>query len=167
VFQAVALLTALSYIVSYILFVDPVARISTALSGSVPFLDAFGSVVSALSIIVALIVVALALVPEWFSVLSESSGAKGIALRAVVLVVPALWMVNVFIGTPMVDKLITIPFDASGMIPFAGGVFLHVVFQHWFMSVAAIALALVPGAFATLTESSTPAGLQCAVVQCE
>jgi hypothetical protein len=35
------------------------------------------------------------------------------------------------------------------------------------MPASAIALALVPNAFATITESSTPAGIQCAVVQCE
>jgi hypothetical protein len=163
----VALLTALSYVTSYILFVDPIATISTSLSGQEPLLDAFGGIVTSLSIIVALIVVGLAVIPEKFSVLSRASDTKGIALRAIVLVIPALWMVNVFIGTPMVDKLITIPFQASGMIPFFGGVFLHVVFQHWFMSASAIALALVPNAFATLTESSTPAGIQCAVVQCE
>jgi hypothetical protein len=144
-----------------------VQRFNRAFSGQAPLLDAFGGIVSALSITVALIAVGLAVVPEKFSVLSRASGAKGIALRAIVLVIPALRMVNVFIGTPMVDKLITIPFQASGMIPFVGGVFLHVVFQHWFMPASAIALALVPNAFATITESSTPAGIQCAVVQCE
>jgi hypothetical protein len=50
------------------------------------------------------------------------------------------------------------------MIPFAGGVFLHVVFQHWFQAIAAIAVALVPQQFDTLTESPTPAGVQCALV---
>lgn len=45
--------------------------------------------------------------------------------------------------------------------------FLHVVFQHWFQGLVAVTIALVPEQFATLTESPTPAGIQCAVVQCE
>jgi hypothetical protein len=46
-------------------------------------------------------------------------------------------------------------------------VFLHVVFQHWFQAIAALGFALVPQQFGTLTGSQTPAGVQCALVNCE
>ncbi|WP_433628478.1 hypothetical protein [Halomicrococcus sp. NG-SE-24] len=104
--------------------------------------------------------------PERLSFLTTGEGWSTTVARAVLFVLPALWMVNVFVGTPMVDKLITVPLQSSRMVPTFSGVFLHVVFQHWFQSIAAIVLALTPQQFSTLTESPTPAGVQCAVVDC-
>lgn len=163
VFQVVALLTALSWLMSYALFVTPFGWVGPMFGGELP---AWGDVVFDLSPIVSIFVIALAVFPERLSFLTEGSGWTTTVARAVLLILPALWMVNVFVGTPMVDKLITVPLQPSRMIPTFGGVFLHVVFQHWFQSIAAIVLALAPQQFSTLTESPTPAGVQCAVVDC-
>ena len=107
--------------------------------------------------------------PERLSFLTRGDDWTSTATRAILFALPVLWMVNVFIGprSVMIDKLIAQPMNPSKMIPFYGGVFLHVVMQHWFQSLAAIVLALVPERFATLTESPTPAGVQCAIVDCE
>lgn len=164
VFQIVALLTAISWLVSYALFVSPFGWVGGLFSGELP---AYGDVVFDLSPIVSIFIIALAVFPERLSFLTNGNGIGTGVTRAVLFVLPLLWMINVmFGGSPMVDKLITVPLDASRMIPLPGGVFLHVVMQHWFQSIAAIALALAPQQFSTLTESSTPAGVQCAVVDC-
>lgn len=159
VFQVLALLTALSWLASYVLFASPFQWLA---AGEVP---GWGTFVFDFSPIVSLILILMAVAPERLRFIEGDDWTAYLG-RAVVFVVPALWMVNVFVGTPMVDKLITVPLDASRMIPFFGGVFLHVVFQHWFQAIGAIAFALVPDQFATLTESPTPAGIQCAVVDC-
>lgn len=163
VFQVLGLLSALSWLTSYILFITPFKWVGPLLSGTLP---SWGTVVFDLSPIVSVIVILLAVAPERLR-LVEGDSALAYAIRAVVLVLPALWMLNVFIGTPMVDKLITQPLNPSRMIPTFAGVFLHVVFQHWFQAITALGFVLVPNQFGTLTESSTPAGIQCAVVQCE
>ncbi|MEF8978192.1 MAG: hypothetical protein V5A39_04885 [Haloarculaceae archaeon] len=59
------------------------------------------------------------------------------------------------------------PLGSSKMVPFFAGVFAHVVLQHWFQAVTALVFALVPEKFGTLIESESPAGVQCAVVDCE
>jgi len=155
VFQLVALVVAVSWL--YSKFVVSGVGIPDA---------QWGAIVSFLSPIISLYIIGIALVPEKMSFMQESNW-KGYLGRGLLGVLSVLWMVNVFIGTPMVNKLFTIPFSASGAIPFAGGVFLHVVFQHWFQTLAGLAMALVPKQFGTLTESPAPAGVQCAVVDCE
>lgn len=163
VFQVLGLLSALSWLTSYILFVTPFKWVGPLLNGTLP---SWGTVVFDLSPIVSVIVILLAVAPERLK-FAKGNSALAYAVRGVVLILPALWMLNVFIGTPMVDKLITQPLNPSRMIPTFAGVFLHVVFQHWFQAIAALGFALVPNQFGTLTESPTPAGIQCAVVQCE
>lgn len=169
IFQVVALLTALSWLASYLLFTTPGAWVSPLLSGEMRLMEAWGSIVFDLSPILSIVIIGLAVFPERLSFLTRGDGWSSTATRVLIFVLPALWIVNVFIGprSVMIDKLIASPLDASKMVPFYGGVFAHVVFQHWFQSFAALALALVPEQFSTLTESPTPAGVQCAVVDCE
>lgn len=155
-FQIVALMSAVSWLFSYLVFGNPLDRIEPA----------WGSIVWVLSPIISICTIGIAVAPERLSFLQDTD-AKGLVGRGVLLLVAGLWMVNVFIATPMVTKLFTEPLAASRVIPAFGGVFLHVVFQHWFQTLAGIALALVPGQFSTITESPTPAGVQCAVVECE
>lgn len=162
VFQLVALVTALSWIVSYF----AMAGYTSLLTGSGRGIDILGAYIFGLSPIISVIILLLAVAPDKLGFLS-GNGAIGMVARIIVLALPLLWMVNVFIGTPMVNKLITDPLGASKAVPVFGGVFFHVVFQHWFQSLAAIVLALVPDQFAALTESPTPAGIQCAVIDCE
>lgn len=168
-FQVIALLTALSWLASYLLFTTPGAWIGPLLAGELGLMEAWGDIVFDLSPIVSIVVIGLAVFPERLSFLTERDDWTSTATRVILFALPVLWMVNVFIGprSVMIDKLISQPLNPSGMIPFYGGVFLHVVMQHWFQSLAAIVLALVPAQFATLTESPTPAGIQCAVVECE
>ena len=154
-FQIVALISAVSWLFSYLVFGNPLGRIEPA----------WGSIVWVLSPIISIFIIGIAVAPERLSFLQDTD-AKGLVGRGVLLFVAGLWIVNVFIATPMVTKLFTEPLAASRVIPAFGGVFLHVVFQHWFQSLAAITLALVPEKFSTITDSSTPAGVQCAVVEC-
>ncbi|MFT4922842.1 MAG: hypothetical protein ACI8XM_002061 [Haloarculaceae archaeon] len=163
VFQLLGLLTALSWLASYILFASPFQWVGPLFAGTLP---EWGAVVFDFSPIVSLIVILLAIAPDRLR-FADGGTTLAYAARAIIFIVPALWMVNVFIGTPMVNKLIAEPLNASRMIPMFSGVFLHVVFQHWFQAIAAIGFALVPNQFGSLTDSASPAGVQCAVVQCE
>lgn len=165
-FQIVALVAALSWLVSYVLFVDGYTALTEGLGGGGVF-DTIGGIVFGLSPVVSLVVVAIAVWPEAFSFLDDGD-SKAMVARAVIFLIPFLWMANVLLGgSPMVDKLFTVPLEPSMALPIPGGVFLHVVFQHWFQGLVAITIALVPEQFASLTESPTPAGLQCAVIECE
>lgn len=164
VFQVAALLSALSWLVSYVLFIDGYTALTEGLGGG-GILAQWGGIIYGLSPIISIIVIVMAVSPESFAFLGGSDW-KAWAARAVFFVIPFLWMVNVFMGTPMVNKLFTVPLDQSGALPVFGGVFLHVVFQHWFQAPAAMTIALVPEKFAALTASEAPAGIQCAVVDC-
>lgn len=161
VFQILGLVVALSWLVSFILYSGPYEWL---LAGEVP---SYSTLIFDLSPILSIFLIVLAVAPEKLAFV-RGNDAKAWVTRAVLLALPVLWMLNVFFGprSAMIDKLITIPLNQSGMIPFFGGVFLHVVFQHWFQAVTALVFALVPEQFGTLTESPTPAGVQCAVVDC-
>lgn len=165
VFQVLALLSALAWLASYVLFVEPFSWVGPLLGGEPP---EWGAVVFDFSPVVSVIVILLAVAPDRLRFMMGDDWTA-YATRAIVLLLPALWMINVFVGPKslMIDKLITQPLNPSKMVPLFGGVFWHVVFQHWFQSIAALGFALVPDQFETLTESPTPAGVQCAVVQCE
>lgn len=162
-FQVLGLLTALSWLGSYLLFVGPFQWLGGLFSGNVP---SWGTVVFDFSPIVSILIVLLAISPRSLRFI-QGANWKAYTVRIVAFLIPAAWMLNVFVGTPMVDKLITQPMAPSKMVPLFAGVFLHVVLQHWFQAIVAIAFTLVPEKFATLTASETPAGVQCAVVQCE
>jgi hypothetical protein len=165
VFQLLGLLVALSWLVSFVLQSEPYAWLPGLAAGDLP---SYSTLVFDLSPILSVVLILLAVAPDRLSVLTEYNW-KGYTARAILIILPVLWMLNVFVGprSQMIDNLITTPLDASGMIPFFGGVFLHVVFQHWFQALTALAVGLVPGQFGTLTESPAPAGVQCAVVDCE
>lgn len=153
VFQAAALLVAVSWLFSYGVFGDPIGRIAAE----------WGATVWLLSPIISVFIILMAVAPEKLAFVNESSLAA-YAARTVLLALAVLWMVNVFVGTPMITRLFAEPLAASQVLPVAGGVVLHVVFQHWFQSLAAIAFALAPERFRTITESPTPAGVQFAVI---
>lgn len=164
-FQVLGLLSALAWLGSYVAFVAPSGAFSWVgplFAGELP---AYGDVVFDISPVVSVLVILLAVWPSALRFVQESSW-QAYAVRAIAFLIPAAWMLNVFTGTPMVNKLIADPLGASRMVPLFGGVFLHVVFQHWFQAISAIAFTLVPDQFETLTASETPAGIQCAVVDC-
>jgi len=162
-FQILGLLSALSWLASYALFVTPFQWVGPMLDGTVPV---WGDVVFDFSPLVSVVVVLLAVAPGALE-FTDRGDAVSYAVRAVVLLLPVLWMLNVFVGTPMVAKLLAQPLEPSRMVPTFAGVFFHVVFQHWFQAIAALGFALVPNRFGTLTGSQTPAGIQCALVRCE
>ena len=154
-FQLIALVVAVSWLFSqFVIF-----------GVEVPAAQ-WGDIVSFLSPIISLYIIGIALVPERMSFM-QAKDWKGYLGRGILGVLSVLWMVNVFVGTPMVNKLFTVPLEPSGALPVYAGVALHVVFQHWFQTLAGLAMALLPGQFTSLTESPTPAGVQCAVVDCE
>lgn len=166
VFQVLGLLSALSWLVSYFAIYAPTGAfqwVDPLFAGQLP---AWGDVVFDVSPLVSVLVILLAIWPSALGFMQGDDWTAYLA-RIVAFVVPAAWMLNVFVGSPMVNKLVTQPLEPSKMIPLFAGVFLHVVFQHWFQAIAAIAFSLVPDQFETLTASETPAGVQCAVVRCE
>lgn len=164
-FQVLGLIVALSWLYSWLLISQPFQWVGPLMEGTLP---GWGAVIFDLSPIVSLIIIVMAVAPEYLHFL-EGKDAKAYVARAIVFLLPALWMLNVFVGPrqAMITKLIETPLAESRMVALYGGVFLHVVFQHWFQSIAAIAFALVPDQFGALTESETPAGIQCAVINCE
>ena len=162
-FQILGLLSALSWLASYTLFVTPFQWVGPMLNGTVP---AWGDVVFDFSPFVSIVVILLTVAPGSLGFTNRSNVAS-YAVRTLVLALPVLWMLNVFIGTPMVTKLFAHPLEPSRMVPIFAGVFVHVVFQHWFQAIAALGFALAPTQFEALTGSQTPAGIQCALVQCE
>lgn len=161
--QLLGLVVALSWLASFFLISEPYGWVPALFSGDVP---SYGTVVFDLSPILSAVLIILAVAPDRLRFV-EASNWKGYTARTLLLVLPVLWMLNVFTGTPMIDKLISQPLGQSRMVPFYAGVFAHVVFQHWFQAVTALAFALVPEKFGTLIESESPAGVQCAVVDCE
>lgn len=164
-FQVLGLLSALAWLGSYVAFVAPNGAFSWVGPMFTGDLPAWGTVVFDISPLVSVLVILLAVWPRALQFM-QGDDWTAYAGRAIAFLIPAAWMLNVFVGTPMVNKLITQPLAASRMIPMFAGVFLHVVFQHWFQAIAAIAFSLVPDQFETLTASETPAGIQCAVVDC-
>lgn len=165
VFQILGLVVALWWLYSFIRYSEPYQWIPALAGGELP---SYGTLVFDLSPILSLVLILLAVAPDQLRFV-EDANWKGYLARGVLFLLPVLWMLNVFFGSRsiMIDKLINSPLAESGMVKLYGGVFLHVVFQHWFQAFAVLAFSLVPGQFATLTESETPAGLQCAVVECE
>lgn len=164
VFQLLGLIVALSWLASFILYSDPYGWVGGLASGDLP---SYGTVVFDLSPILSVFLIVLAVAPERLEFVRGSDWTAWIT-RGILLLLPVLWMLNVFFGSrsQMIDFLINDPLGQSRMVPFFAGVFLHVVFQHWFQAVTALVFALVPEQFGTLTESPTPAGVQCAVVDC-
>ena len=144
---------------------EPYGWVPGLLAGDMP---SYGTVVFDLSPILSAVLILLAVAPGGLRFV-EAANWMGYLSRAILFALPVLWMLNVFVGprSVMIDKLINRPLAQSGMIPFYAGVFMHVVFQHWFQAVTVLVFSLVPEKFGTLVESKTPAGVQCAVVDCE
>ena len=165
VFQLLGFLIALSWLASFFLISEPYGWVPGLLAGDVP---SYGTVVFDLSPILSAVLILLAVAPGGLKFV-EAANWTGYLSRAILFTLPVLWMLNVFVGprSVMIDKLINRPLAQSGMIPFYAGVFMHVVFQHWFQAATVLVFSLVPEKFGTLVESKTPAGVQCAVVDCE
>lgn len=162
VFQIVALLSAVSYIAGWI-YGDPSRYLAGLGSAD---LAAYTGIISFLSPIVSVFLIVLAIAPDSLSWLTDAETTPAKVTLGFLLALTVAWMVNAFF-TPMYTKLVTVPMDPSGVLPITGGVFLHMVFQHWFQSIATVVLAVAPKTFKDITDSPTPAGLQCAVVECE
>lgn len=164
-FQVVGLVTALSWLVSYAVFLDGYTALTVVfgISNPVWFL---GGLAYFLSPVVSVVLIAIAVWPRALAFLDRSN-ASALAARAVLVLVPLFWMGVVFVGgSAMMGELLAAPLGGTLALPVPGGAFFHVVFQHWFQGLVAIALGFVPEEFATLTDADRPAGIQCAVVQC-
>lgn len=162
VFQVLALIAGVSYIIGWVAagpasYFDGIVESPTALSS-------YTSVISFLSPIVALAAILLAVDPHRLKLLMRRSPAAR-AVAVLLLVLTVGWLLNGMF-TPMYEKLVTVPMNESKVLPIPGGVFLHMVLQHWFMSIAVLTLALMPSRFSALIANTRPASLQCAVVRC-
>jgi hypothetical protein len=163
--QLLGLVVALSWLASFFLISEPYGWVPGLFAGNLP---SYGTVIFDLSPILSVVLILLAVAPDRLRSIEEANW-KGYTARALLFVLPVLWMLNVFVGSrsQMIDMLIAHPLGSSKMVPFFAGVFAHVVLQHWFQAVTALVFALVPEKFGTLIESESPAGVQCAVVDCE
>lgn len=164
-FQLLGLLTALSWIVSYAMFLDGYEALAVVFQPN-SVVGAVASLAYFLSPLISLVLVAIAVWPRALSALDGTSRVA-LAARSLLVLVPVIWLGTVFIGAPaMITGMFVDPLGHSMALPVFGGQFVHVLFQHWFQGLAAIALGLVPGRFGTLTHAARPAGLQCSVVEC-
>lgn len=109
----------------------------------------------------------LATWPDTLSSLSEKENRWAKALLALIFFFTASWLINANVYTPMYTKLVTDPLSPTTVLPIPGGVVLHMVLQHWFQLAAILIFAVWPAKFATLTQASQPAGIQCAIVNCQ
>lgn len=165
-FQIVGLVTALTWLVSYVVFLNGYEAFQTIFGLSNP-LYILGGIGYGLSPIMSLALVVIAFWPGALGRLTRSD-LPALVARAVLLVVPTLWLGAVFLGdSSMITAMVNAPLGRSSALGIVGGNVIHVVFQHWFQGSVAIALALVPSRFGTLTLAERPAGIQCAVVGCE
>lgn len=160
-FQTVALVTALSYVIGWI-SIDPTRYLVGRETGAEMILGLIGF----LSPLISIVLIGLALTPNRLSWLTDADTWTSRILLGLLLGLTLSWMFGALIG-PMYTAFLTQPLSPSGLIPFTGGVFLYMVFQHWFQGIATIVLALNPDWFGNLTDQPTPAGIQCAVVDCE
>lgn len=156
-FQLAGLVMAVSWIVSYLLFLDGYTALQVVF-GTSNLLWFVGGIGYFLSPLISVILITIAVWPEALAIL-HGDDLKAIGLRAFLFVIPFLWLGSVFVGdTAMVDRMLTAPLGHSVALPVVGGAFFHTVFQHWFQGFAAMLLALVPTRFSTLTDSDRPAG---------
>jgi len=163
-FQLAGLLTAITWIASYFLYLDGYTALQVVF-GTSNLLWFLGGIGYFLSPLLSVVLIGMAVWPRAFSFFTRGD-TTALAVRAVVFLVPVLWLGSVFVGdTAMINRMLTAPLGHSSALPVVGGATIHVVFQHWFQGLAAMLLALVPERFTPLTDSEQPAGLQCAVVQ--
>lgn len=162
VFQVLALIAGVSYIIGWVA-AGP-ASYFNGIVDSPTALSSYTSLISFLSPIVALAAILLAVDPHRLNLLTRKSAAARTA-AVLLLILTVGWLLNGMF-TPMYEKLITVPMNPSQVLPIPGGVFLHMVLQHWFMSIAVLTLALMPSRFSALIANTRPTALQCAVVRC-
>lgn len=159
IFQLVGLVAGLSYLVGW-LSGNPLRYIE----GMDSPLSAWTGTIALLSPLVAIALIVLAIDPQALAFLRKRTATARI-LQALFLILTVGWMVNALLWTPMYTKFLTTPLEPAQVLPIPGGVFVHMVLQHWFQSIAVLVLALAPQRFTALTDSPQ-ARVQCAVVKC-
>lgn len=107
-------------------------------------------IVWALTPVLAVTAVILGIFPRVLTPLSATGWRSRWGLfRLAILGIAVAWIVIVAQG-PMLTRLLVAPFAPAKVMPVLGGVFFHVVIQHWFLSVSAVVLALFPSRFESL-----------------
>lgn len=156
-FQLGGFLTAVSWFLSYFLFLDGYTALQVVF-GTDNLLWVIGGIGYFLSPLLSVVLIAIAVWPGALAFLN-GDGRRALAARAVLFLIPFLWLGSVFVGdTAMVNQMLTNPLGKSVALPVMTGATVHVVFQHWFQGFAAMLLAMVPERFSTLTDSDRPAG---------
>lgn len=164
-FQLLGLLTALSWIVSYTVFLNGFEALGTVFAGTSP-LWTVGGIAYFLSPAISVVLIGISVWPRALAVL-DRGGWTAMVARSLLFAIPVLWLGTTFVGAPsMLTGMLNAPLGHSTALPIFGGAFVHTVFQHWFQGFAAIALALAPGRFEVLTDAERPAGIQCSFLQC-
>lgn len=159
IFQLVGLVAGLSYLVGW-LGGNPMRYIE----GMESPLTVWTGTIALLSPLVAIALILLAIDPHAIGFLRKRTPAARVG-QALFVILTVGWMVNALLWAPMYTKFFTTPMAPAGVLPIPGGVFLHMVLQHWFQSIAVLALALAPQRFTALTDSPQ-ARVECAVVKC-
>ena len=162
--QVAVLVVALSYIAGWIIG-GPTRFLDKAASGGI--VQTYAGLVLFASPLISVLLLTLAVWPHALADLAAKENFWAKVGLALIFLLTAAWLVNAYLYTPMYTKLMTDPLGAAKVLPIPGGVALHMIFQHWFQSAAVIVFAVWPEKFTTLTHSSQPAGVQCAVVDCQ
>lgn len=157
IFQLLAMLTAVSWLISYAFYLNGYTAL-VQIFGIDSVFWFVGGVAYFLSPIISFVLIGMAVKPETFRFLNRGDAKARIA-RALLLLIPLCWLGTVFVGAPsMINPMLKDPLSHSTALPVTGGAFFHAVFQHWFQGFAAMVLALAPSRFARITESDRPAG---------
>lgn len=163
VFQLAVFVVALSYLVGWYIG-GPTRFLDKAASGGL--VQTWAGLILFASPLISVLLIVLAIWPNTLAALSEKKTVGAKVLLGIIFLFTLAWLVNALLYTPMYSKLLENPMGQAKVLPIPGGLTLHMVFQHWFQSAAVLVFALVPEKFSTLTQSESPAGLQCAIVDC-
>lgn len=110
-----------------------------------------------LSLAISMALIVLAVRPSLLRpLLGPKSGAM-LGFSALLLVAAILWQWSLVSG-PMLDKFLDNPMgQAKGAgLAFSGGLFFHLVFQHWIQAAMGVLLAMYPRGFRALIAPELP-----------
>jgi len=110
-----------------------------------------------LSLAISMALMVLAVRPSLLRPLLGPKSGATLGFSVLLLVAAGLWQWSLVDG-PMLDKFFDNPMGhakGSGLL-FSGGVFFHVVFQHWMQAAMGVLLAIYPQGFRALIAPELP-----------
>lgn len=111
-----------------------------------------------LALVISLTLMVMAVRPSLLRPLLGPKSGATLAFSVLLLVAAGLWQWSLVDG-PMMGKFLDNPFTGqakgAGLL-FSGGVFFHIVIQHWLISAVGVLLAVYPQGFRALIAPEVP-----------